>query len=114
MSTLSREREFKFKNSTLIVWYDREHSKQFNPFSVSKQCKGLTWNLSNVLHQQNTQFFRFYQRNTHKSRHFGKNLENNFKQFFNFFSRALLVMLKTNSTSVQAFAILLAILSESE
>ena len=60
-------------------------------------CHDQTWNLLNVLHQQDSRFFRFYSRKTRKSRHFCPTLRMGnvsriyFEQFVSFLCNYLLI-----------------------
>ena len=53
-------------------------------------CPDPTWNLSNVLHRQDSQFFKLNPRKTHTSRHFREWGMVQFEQFFSFLCNNLL------------------------
>ena len=45
-------------------------------FALFQRSLELTWNLSNVLHEQDSQLFTFYPRRRYKLRHFWQTFEN--------------------------------------
>ena len=82
----------------MIVQKVKAGERAFSPSVVSRNVQA--WNLSNVLHGQDSQFVRFYPRKTRKSRQFWQQLKNGgflthiFRTDCQFFS----IQIQTNSS----------------